>query len=69
VSGWVGGVLGGVDDVNDLRLDEIYLKNLQLNVGVREIFANRFVHMFSSYDHFLSQPRDSEVSYRLLTFK
>lgn len=38
--------------------DETYLKNLRLNNSIREIFCNRFVHMFSSYDHFLSQPHE-----------
>lgn len=38
--------------------DETYLRNLRLNNSIREIFCNRFVHMFSSYDHFLSQPHE-----------
>jgi hypothetical protein len=36
--------------------DEIFLKNLKLNNSIREIFFNRFVHIFSSYDHFVIQP-------------
>ncbi|CAL8078926.1 unnamed protein product [Orchesella dallaii] len=40
------------------NFDETYLTNLRINNSIREIFCNRFVHMFSSYDHFLSQPHE-----------
>jgi len=43
------------------NFDETYLANLRINNSIREVFSNRFVHMFSSYDHFLSQPH--EVSF------
>ena len=39
-----------------LSKDDIHLRNLKLNNSIREIFFNRFVHMFSSYDHFLIHP-------------
>ncbi|CAG7734875.1 unnamed protein product [Allacma fusca] len=39
-----------------LSKDDIHLKNLKLNNSIREIFFNRFVHVFSSYDHFLIHP-------------
>lgn len=53
---WVGGVVGGAGEEGGL--DAVYLKNLKINSAIREIFANRFVHMFASYDHFLSQPNE-----------
>lgn len=64
--GWVGGVLGsglhsgGVEGEEE-SLSDLYHRNLKLNVALREIFANRFLHMFASYDHFLSQPNEVGV--------
>lgn len=33
-----------------------FLEMLQFNSAVREVFLNRFVQMFSTYDHFIIQP-------------
>lgn len=32
------------------------LEELKFNNAVREVFLNRFVHMFCAYDHFVIQP-------------
>ncbi|CAN7945599.1 unnamed protein product, partial [Ixodes pacificus] len=34
---------------------------LRLNNAVREVFFNRFLHMFSSYDHFVIQPNQKDM--------
>lgn len=41
------------------------LEDLKLNNAVREVFLNRFVHMFCAYDHFVIQP-NCHVSIRSL---
>lgn len=52
---FTAGLVGFAEDSNE-PLDSIYLENLKLNIAFREIFCNRFVHMFSSYEHFLGGP-------------
>ncbi|KAL3204946.1 hypothetical protein MRX96_041074 [Rhipicephalus microplus] len=37
------------------------LEELRLNNAVREIFFNRFLHMFRSYDHFVIQPNQKDM--------
>lgn len=37
------------------------LEELRLNNAVREVFFNRFLHMFSSYDHFVIQPNQKDM--------
>lgn len=37
------------------------LEELRLNNAVREVFFNRFLHMFSSYDHFVIQPSQKDM--------
>lgn len=36
--------------------DPEMLDELKFNNAVREVFLNRFVHMFCAYDHFVIQP-------------
>ncbi|CAL1678072.1 unnamed protein product [Lasius platythorax] len=50
-----------IDPVEDttekiLTPQEEYRETLDFNSAVREIFLNRFVQMFSSYEHFVIQP-------------
>lgn len=35
---------------------EQYVEDLRFNNAVREVFLNRFVYMFSAYEHFVIQP-------------
>uniref|UniRef100_A0A8C2D2T8 DENN/MADD domain containing 5A n=1 Tax=Cyprinus carpio TaxID=7962 RepID=A0A8C2D2T8_CYPCA len=45
-----------------LQCDEEELKKHQLNIHVREVFANRFTQMFSDYEVFVIQPsQDKEA--------
>lgn len=44
------------DNTKILSPKEEYQETLIFNNGVREIFLNRFVQMFSSYEHFVIQP-------------
>lgn len=39
-----------------LTPQEEYRETLEFNNAIREIFLNRFVQMFSSYEHFVIQP-------------
>lgn len=50
-----------IDSIEDnmekiLTPQEEYRETLDFNNAVREIFLNRFVQMFSSYEHFVIQP-------------
>nr|XP_027224145.1 DENN domain-containing protein 5B-like isoform X2 [Penaeus vannamei] len=49
-----------VDGVRRERENEM-LEDLKLNNAVREVFLNRFVHMFCAYDHFVIQPNCHEM--------
>ncbi|XP_077530109.1 DENN domain containing pinstripe isoform X2 [Haemaphysalis longicornis] len=37
------------------------LEELRFNNAVREVFFNRFLHMFRSYDHFVIQPNQKDM--------
>ncbi|XP_046395461.1 DENN domain-containing protein 5B isoform X2 [Ischnura elegans] len=39
-----------------IREPEQYVEDLKFNNALREVFLNRFVHMFSAYEHFVIQP-------------
>ncbi|XP_071447569.1 DENN domain-containing protein 5B [Hetaerina americana] len=39
-----------------LSEQEQYVEDLKFNNALREVFLNRFVHMFSAYEHFVIQP-------------
>lgn len=39
-----------------LTPQEEYRETLMFNNAIREIFLNRFVQIFSSYEHFVIQP-------------
>ncbi|XP_047479888.1 DENN domain-containing protein 5B-like isoform X2 [Penaeus chinensis] len=56
------GVYDG-DDVDGVRREREneMLEDLKLNNAVREVFLNRFVHMFCAYDHFVIQPNCHEM--------
>lgn len=50
-----------IDPIEDttekiLTPQEEYQETLIFNSAIREIFLNRFVQMFSSYEHFVIQP-------------
>lgn len=48
-----------VEDITNERIftpREEYQETLIFNNAVREIFLNRFVQMFSTYEHFVIQP-------------
>lgn len=44
----------------ELSEHEQYVEDLRFNNAVREVFLNRFVYLFSAYEHFVIQP--SQVS-------
>jgi hypothetical protein len=44
----------------ELSEHEKYVEDLRFNNAVREVFLNRFVYLFSAYEHFVIQP--SQVS-------
>jgi hypothetical protein len=44
----------------ELTEHEQYVEDLTFNNAVREVFLNRFVYLFSAYEHFVIQP--SQVS-------
>uniref|UniRef100_A0A674A7Q2 DENN domain containing 5A n=1 Tax=Salmo trutta TaxID=8032 RepID=A0A674A7Q2_SALTR len=54
-----------VIDGNDLKVqcDEEELKMHQLNIQVREVFANRFTQMFADYEVFVIQPSQDKESW------
>ncbi|KAJ9601188.1 hypothetical protein L9F63_000656, partial [Diploptera punctata] len=45
-----------LDGERELTEYEQYIEDLQLNNAVREVFLNRFVSIFSAYEHFVIQP-------------
>lgn len=44
-----------------LTPQEEYQDTLIFNSAIREIFLNRFVQMFSSYEHFVIQPSQVQI--------
>ncbi|XP_016103009.1 DENN domain-containing protein 5A isoform X4 [Sinocyclocheilus grahami] len=46
-----------------VQCDEEELKKYQLNIHVREVFANRFTQMFSDYEVFVIQPSQDKESW------
>ncbi|XP_066992829.2 DENN domain-containing protein 5B [Anabrus simplex] len=48
------------DNERDLTDHEQYVEDLKFNNAVREIFLNRFVHIFSAYEHFVIQPNQDK---------
>lgn len=53
-------------DENELTDEDLYARELRFNNGLREIFLNRFVHIFSAYEHFVIQP--NQVGISLITY-
>lgn len=45
------------------QCDEEELKMHQLNIQVREVFANRFTQMFADYEVFVIQPSHDKESW------
>jgi len=57
-----------IDSIEDttekiLMPQEEYQETLIFNNTIREIFLNRFVQMFSSYEHFVIQPSQVQAYY------
>jgi len=52
--------LDGSKKVNGIECEltehEQYVEDLRFNNAVREVFLNRFVSVFSAYEHFVIQP-------------
>ena len=48
-----------------LSPQEEYQETLMFNNAIREIFLNRFVQIFSSYEHFVIQP--SQVRNKMIS--
>lgn len=46
-----------------VQCDEEEMKMHQLNIRVREVFANRFTQMFSDYEVFVIQPSQDKESW------
>lgn len=46
-----------------VQCDEEELKMHQLNIQVREVFANRFTQMFADYEVFVIQPSHDKESW------
>jgi hypothetical protein len=47
----------------ELPEHEQYIEDLRFNNAVREVFLNRFVYMFSAYEHFVIQPNQVSETY------
>lgn len=62
--------LDDIDSVENLTKDRIlttqeeYQETLVFNNAVREIFLNRFVQLFSGYDHFVIHPSQVNMKER-----
>jgi hypothetical protein len=41
---------------------EQYAAELRFNNAVREVFLNRFVHIFSAYEHFVIHPNQVNLT-------
>lgn len=52
----------GIRDAR-IQCDEEELKMHQLNIHVREVFANRFTQMFADYEVFVIQPSHDKESW------
>lgn len=46
-----------------MQCDEEELKIYQLNIQIREVFANRFTQMFADYEVFVIQPSQDKESW------
>lgn len=46
----------GFSEEPEVSSEAQYLRDLRVNSAIREIFLNRFVHLFIDYDHFIIQP-------------
>ncbi|XP_025830821.1 DENN domain-containing protein 5B [Agrilus planipennis] len=47
-----------LDKTNSVHPSDSYLEDLRLNNTIREIFLNRFVHMFQTYENFVIIPNE-----------
>ncbi|XP_021923906.1 DENN domain-containing protein 5A isoform X4 [Zootermopsis nevadensis] len=56
--------LDGCGQVNGVECElpehEQYIEDLRFNNAVREVYLNRFVYMFSAYEHFVIQPNQDK---------
>jgi hypothetical protein len=53
-------------DENQVIDEESYERELRFNNSIREIFLNRFVHIFASYEHFVIQPNQVSLHYSVV---
>lgn len=53
----------GTNKDTKMHCDEEELKMHQLNIRVREVFANRFTQMFADYEVFVIQPSQDKESW------
>jgi hypothetical protein len=47
---------------------EQYAAELRFNNAVREVFLNRFVHIFSAYEHFVIHPNQVQKKLMVIEF-
>ncbi|XP_073997603.1 DENN domain containing pinstripe isoform X3 [Rhodnius prolixus] len=50
----------GFSEEPEVSSEAQYLRDLRVNSAIREIFLNRFVHLFIDYDHFIIQPNQDK---------
>ncbi|KAK9496634.1 hypothetical protein O3M35_013114 [Rhynocoris fuscipes] len=50
----------GFSEEPDVSTEAQYFRDLRVNTAIREIFLNRFVHLFIDYDHFIIQPNQDK---------
>lgn len=53
---WDSMVDDGFSEETEISSEAQYARDLRINNAIREIFLNRFVQMFSTYEHFIIQP-------------
>uniref|UniRef100_A0A0A9WD06 DENN domain-containing protein 5B n=2 Tax=Lygus hesperus TaxID=30085 RepID=A0A0A9WD06_LYGHE len=57
---WDSLVDDGFSEESEVTTAAQYTKDLRINNAIREIFLNRFVHIFASYEHFIIQPNQDK---------
>lgn len=58
---WDSLVDDGFSEETEITTAAQYAKDLRINNAIREIFLNRFVHIFASYEQFIIQPNQVSV--------
>ncbi|BET01978.1 Hypothetical proteinypothetical proteinT/LH2 domain [Nesidiocoris tenuis] len=57
---WDSLVDDGFSEETEITTAAQYAKDLRINNAIREIFLNRFVHIFASYEQFIIQPNQDK---------